>query len=53
MLRNCTEAEDIGQEVFIQFYQSLDKFKGDSSIGNYLIRITINLTINEFKHRKR
>jgi RNA polymerase sigma-70 factor (ECF subfamily) len=47
------EAEDVGQETFIRFYQSLKKFRGDSSIGTYLTRIAINLSLNELKRRKR
>ena len=53
MLGNCQEAEDIGQETFIRFYKSLDKFRGDASIGTYLTRIAINLSLNEVKRRKR
>jgi len=53
MLGNCPEAEDIGQETFIRFYKSLDKFRGESSVGTYLTRIAINLSLNEFKRRKR
>jgi len=44
-----TEAEDIGQEVFLRFYQSLGKFRGESSVGTYLTRIAINLAINELR----
>jgi RNA polymerase sigma-70 factor (ECF subfamily) len=47
------EAEDVGQETFIRFYRSLEKFRGDSSIGTYLTRIAINLSLNELKRRKR
>jgi len=53
ILGYCTEAEDIGQQTFIQFYKSLDKFRGDASIGTYLTRIAINLSINEIRRRKR
>jgi len=53
MLGYCTEAEDIGQETFIRFYNSLDKFRGDASVGTYLTRIAINLSLNELKRRKR
>ena len=47
------EAEDVGQEVFIRFYKSIEQFKGDSSLGTYLSRIAINLSLNEVKKRKR
>jgi RNA polymerase sigma-70 factor (ECF subfamily) len=53
MLGYCTEAEDVGQETFIRFYKALDKFRGDSSIGTYLTRIAINLSLNEIKRRQR
>lgn len=53
MLGYCTEAEDIGQETFIRFYKALAKFRGDSSIGTYITRIAINLSLNELKRRQR
>ena len=53
MLGNCPEAEDIGQEAFLRFYKSLDKFRGESSVGTYLTRIAINLSLNEIKRRQR
>ena len=53
MLGNCPEADDVGQETFIRFYQSLDRFRGESSVGTYLTRIAINLSLNELKRQKR
>ena len=53
MLGHCEEAEDIGQETFIRFYQSLDKFRGEASVGTYLTRIAMNLSLNEIKRRQR
>ncbi|AEJ61303.1 RNA polymerase, sigma-24 subunit, ECF subfamily [Spirochaeta thermophila DSM 6578] len=47
------EVEDIGQEVFLRFYKSLPKFRGEASVGTYLTRITINLCLNERKRRFR
>ncbi len=52
MLGSTEEAADVGQEVFIRFYQSMTKFKGESSVRTYLIRIAINLSLNELKKRK-
>jgi RNA polymerase sigma-70 factor (ECF subfamily) len=46
-------AEDVGQDVFIRFYKSMDKFKGDSKLGTYLTRIAINLSLNEIKKRSK
>ena len=39
--------------MFVRFYQALDKFKGESLVSTYLIRIAINLSLNEIKRRKR
>jgi len=47
------EVEDIGQETFVQFFKSMDRFRGDSQLGTYLTRIAINLSLNELKRRKR
>lgn len=53
MLGATPEAEDVGQDVFVRFYQALDKFRGESAVSTYLIRIAINLSLNEIRRRKR
>jgi len=53
MLGRCPEAEDVGQEVFIRFYKNIFKFRGESTVGTYLTRIAINLSLNEINRRKR
>ncbi len=53
MLGHCPEAEDVGQETFIRFYNGLNSFQGNSSVATYLTRIAINLSLNELKRRKR
>lgn len=53
MLGHTVEADDVAQEVFIRFYKSLDKFRGESALGTYLTRIAINLSLNELKRRQR
>ncbi len=53
MLGHCPEAEDIGQETFVRLYQSLHKFRGESSLGTYVTRIAINLSLNEIRRRGR
>lgn len=46
-------ADDVGQEVFIRFYKSMSKFKGDAKLSTYLVRIAINLSLNEIKKNSR
>ncbi len=53
MLGNTPEADDVGQETFIRFFNSLHSFRGDAEISTYLTRIAINLSLNEIKRRKR
>jgi RNA polymerase sigma-70 factor (ECF subfamily) len=53
MLGKRAEAEDIGQETFIRFIQSINKFREESSISTYITRIAINLSLNELKRQER
>ncbi|MBC8488421.1 MAG: RNA polymerase sigma factor [Bacteroidetes bacterium] len=53
MLGKCREVDDISQETFIRFYQSLHNFKCQSGVGTYITRIAINLSLNEIKKRKK
>jgi RNA polymerase sigma-70 factor, ECF subfamily len=52
MIGRCDEADDIGQEVFIRFYNAINNFRGESALGTYLTRIAINLSLNEIKRKK-
>jgi len=53
MLGDTVYAEDIGQEVFINLYNSLSGFRGEAKLTTYIQRIAVNLTLNELKRRKR
>lgn len=53
MLGKTQEAEDVCQNVFIRFFKSINQFRGDSSIGTYITRIAINLSLNEIKNRSK
>jgi RNA polymerase sigma-70 factor (ECF subfamily) len=53
MLGPCQAADDVGQEVFIRFYRSIQNFREGATLGTYLTRIAINLSLNEIKRRKR
>lgn len=45
-LQNKQDAEDITQEVFIEVYHSLEKFKQQSSISTWIYRITVNKSLD-------
>jgi RNA polymerase sigma-70 factor, ECF subfamily len=53
MLGPGNEADDVGQETFIRFYHALKSFREEASIGTYITRIAINLSLNELRRRKR
>lgn len=53
MLGNCAEADDVGQETFIRFFHALDSFRNEASIGTFITKIAINLSLNELERRKR
>lgn len=53
MLGVGAEADEIGQEVFVRFYQALGQFRGETSLEGYLHRIAVNLSLNALKLMKR
>ena len=53
MLGPGDEAEDVGQETFIRLYRYLDRYRGDASLGTYLTRIAMNLSLTVLRKRKR
>lgn len=53
MLGPGQEADDVGQEVMIRLYESLDRFRGESSLKTYVTRIAMNASIDAIRKRKR
>jgi RNA polymerase sigma-70 factor (ECF subfamily) len=45
MLGNDADAEDVMQEVLLQVIRKLDTFRGESQIGTWLHRITVNAAL--------
>lgn len=48
---NREDAEDIAQEVFVEVFNSIAKFKGDSKLSTWIYRITTNKCL-EFIRKK-
>ncbi len=48
---NQEDAEDIAQEVFIEVFNSISKFKGDSKLSTWIYRIATNKCL-EFIRKK-
>ena len=44
---NHEDASDLAQDVFIRAYRGLRTFKGESSLGTWLYRIAVNVSLNK------
>ncbi len=53
IVQNAEDADDITQEVFIQVYQSVSSFKGDSKFSTWLYRIAVSKALDHEKKKKR
>lgn len=52
-VKNKEDAEDLAQEVFIEVYQKMDSFLGNSEIGTWLYRIAVNKSLESIRKKKR
>ncbi|MGB5419026.1 RNA polymerase sigma factor [Algibacter sp.] len=48
---NKEDAEDIAQEVFVEVFNSIGKFKGDSKLSTWIYRITTNKCLEFIRKR--
>ncbi|HNP37893.1 MAG TPA: RNA polymerase sigma factor [Woeseiaceae bacterium] len=53
MTGNVSEAEDCAQEAFIQAWNQLGRFRGDSAFGTWLHRIAVNAVLGRMRKSKR
>ncbi|MDJ0793573.1 MAG: sigma-70 family RNA polymerase sigma factor [Woeseiaceae bacterium] len=53
MTGNVSEAEDCTQEAFIQAWNKLDRFRGDSAFSTWLHRIAVNAVLGRIRKSKR
>ena len=52
IVQNLEEAEDISQEVFMEVYQSVGRFRGESKIATWLYRIATMKALEEVRKKK-
>lgn len=53
IVQNPDDADDITQEVFVQVFQSIHSFKGDSKFSTWLYRITVSKALDHEKKKNR
>ena len=51
VLGNREDAEDAAQEAFLRAYRKLATFRGESAFGTWLLRLAVNVALNERKRR--
>jgi RNA polymerase sigma-70 factor (ECF subfamily) len=49
---NCTDREDLVQEIFFQLWRSYDSYKGESRFSTWLYRVALNTAINSLRKKK-
>ena len=47
------DLEDVLQEVFIEVFRSIPRFRGDSKLSTWLYRICVNVALQRLRKRKR
>lgn len=53
MVHSTEDAEDIAQEVFIEVFRSVQKFRADSKLSTWLYRIAVNRSLNFIRDNKK
>jgi RNA polymerase sigma-70 factor (ECF subfamily) len=53
MTANVAEAEDCAQEAFIQAWQQLSRFRGDSAFATWLHRVAVNAVLGRMRKSRR
>lgn len=53
IVQNAEDAEDVSQEVFVQVYESIQSFKGESKFSTWLYRIAITKSMDHIRKKKR
>lgn len=53
LTRDADAAETLTQECFLRAYQKRASFRGEASVGTWLVRIAVNLAADHRKNRRR
>ncbi len=46
VLENAQDAQDATQEVYLRVWRALPTFRGESTFGTWLYRVTVNVSLN-------
>nr|WP_319271947.1 sigma-70 family RNA polymerase sigma factor [uncultured Draconibacterium sp.] len=53
LVQNREDAEDVAQEVFVEVYRNIEKFRSDSKLSTWLYRIAVNRSLNHIRDNKK
>ena len=52
-LNNRADAEDTAQDVFVEVYQSICRFRGDAKLSTWIYRIAVSKSLDTIRKTKR
>jgi len=52
ILRSDADAEDVVQETYVRVFTHLEQFRGDSSVGTWLVRIAMNQALGRLRRHR-
>ena len=52
-LHNKEEAEELTQDVFVEVYQSIERFRQEAKLSTWLYRVSVNKSLNYLKKTKK
>lgn len=52
-VRDPDDADDLTQDVFIEIYSSIGKFRGEAKLSTWIYRITVNKSLEHIRKMKR
>ena len=52
-VHNKPDADDLAQEVFIEVFNSIERFRGEAKISTWLYRISVNKSLNYIRDNKK
>lgn len=50
---NTDDAEDLSQDIFVEVFHSVKKFRGESKLSTWIYRIAVSKCLDEIKMRNR
>ncbi len=53
MLHVREDAEDVAQEVFVEIFRSVGRFRGEAKLSTWIYRIAINKCLNHVRRKQR